>query len=161
MYTSELALHYTATTPINSNSPEIRFLEHISSGGQDVESFFLPKTSSGRDIAVYAPNGEFVGIDAVRVFAKQWLLYPGAEKATIHPVIQTVAGGRSVTEMEVWFTLADGSVYKVPMAVFADLAPDNKLWGLRIYYFFNGSQAHRRTAGPFSDLRSMHRQKRH
>lgn len=125
------------TINIDENAPEIRFMKHICEGGTDVEKYFNEVTIYKDIVYIDSPNGRFEGLAEMRRFAEKWLEDFEAVSAALHPVIQTVAGGRSVTEMEIWFKLKDdGSIKRVPMTVFADLAPGGKMEGMRIYYFF-------------------------
>lgn len=135
------------TNHIDENMPEIRFLRHISKGQCRVDEYFEEMTVYKDPVYVDAPNGRFTGLKEITQFADRWLADFEAQEAEICPVIQTVGGGRSVTEMEVLFRLKDGgSIKRVPMTVFADMAPGNKMEGMRIYYFFKfppGATAYR------------------
>ncbi len=125
------------TKDINENAPEIRFMRHICKGGHLVEEYFNVVTVYRNPVYIDAPNGRFTGSEEIRRFARKWLTDFRALSAEVYPVIQTVAGGRSVTEMEVHFRLKDnGETERVPMTVFADLAAGNKMEGMRIYYFY-------------------------
>ena len=122
---------------IDENAPEVRFMKYIGKGGREVETFFNETTIYRDTVYLDAPNGRFESLKGISKFAQTWLDDFEALEAEVHPVIQTIANGRSVTEMEVWFQLKDGSgIRRVPMTVFADLAPYNKMEGMRIYYFF-------------------------
>lgn len=125
------------TVNIDENAPEIRFIRSISTGTCTAEDFFNPMTVYKDAVYVDAPNGRFTGLEEIGRFVDRWLEDFEASKAEVYPVIQTVSGGRSVTEMEVWFHLKDtGDVKRVPMTVFADLVSGGKMEGMRIYYFF-------------------------
>lgn len=121
---------------IDENSPEIRFMRCIGGGGCDAADYFYPVTVYRDTVFLDAPNGRFTGLAEIGRFAAGWLKDFEASKAEVYPVIQTKAGGRSVTEMEVWFHLEEGGIKRVPMTVFADLAAGGKMEGMRIYYFF-------------------------
>jgi len=132
---------------VDDTSPELRFVRHICEGGTDVASFFAARQLSGREVVLDAPNGRFVGLDGISAFAQSWLSRPGATSAQVVPVIETIANGRAVSEVEVRFELESGKTLKVPMAVFADLAPQGKMEGMRIYYFYHwipGTPAYRK-----------------
>lgn len=137
MFTVHFQETYHGISELNENSPEILFMKQIAAGKTDVENYFNPTTIYRDIVYLDAPNGRFEGIEEIKRFAGKWLSDFHAVKAEVHPVIQTVANGRSVTEMEVWFTSGeDGEILRVPMTVFADLAPYNKMEGMRIYYFY-------------------------
>lgn len=131
---------------INKKAPEIRFMERICKSGTDVENYFVEKTIYRDIVYLDAPNGRYEGLLNIKAFAGKWLKDFQASEGEVHPVIQTVANGRSVTEMEIWFKIKDGNTKRVPMTVFADIAPDGKMEGMRIYYFFKflpGASAYR------------------
>lgn len=133
---------------INNNAPEILFLQHICSGGANVEEFFNETTVYRDNVYLDSPNGRFEKLEGIRTFALRWLSDFEAESGEVRPVIQTVANGRSVTELEVWFHLKNtNEIKRVPMTLFADLAPKGKMEGLRIYFFFKflpGATAYRK-----------------
>lgn len=135
------------TVNIDESAPEIRFMRHIGKGKCLVGEYFDEVTVYRDPVYVDAPNGRFAGLKEIQRFADCWLADFAAAEAEVYPVIQTVAGGRSVTEMEVWFHLENGEGTKrVPMTVFADLSSGNKMEGMRIYYFFKflpGATAYR------------------
>lgn len=125
------------TRDIDENAPEIRFMRHICHGGHAAEEYFNPMTVYRDPVYIDAPNGRFTGLEEIGRFAEKWLADFKAVSAEVYPVIQTVSGGRSVTEMEVHFQLeAGGEAERVPMTVFADMAGPNKMEGMRIYYFY-------------------------
>lgn len=121
---------------VNENSPELNFLRYISNGGKDAQDFFQEKTANNREVCLYTPGNKYCGIEEIKDFPTEWFSTLGASTAEVHPVIQTVAGGRSVSEVEVWFDIGVEEPLKIPMALFADLAPHGKLEGLRFYYFY-------------------------
>lgn len=135
------------TVNIDENAPEVRFMRHIGKGKCTVKEYFDEVTVYRDPVYVDAPNGRFAGLKEIQRFADCWLADFEAVEAEVYPVIQTVAGGRSVTEMEVWFRLNNGDgIKRVPMTVFADLSNGNKMEGMRIYYFFKflpGAEAYR------------------
>lgn len=137
MYTVHFKDVYGAlNVPIREDSPEIRFMRHICSGGKDVDSYFNETTIYRHKTFIDAPSGHYEGFREMEQFSEEWLKLFHASDAEVYPVIQTVSGGRSATEMEIWFRLNGEVINKVPVTVFGDLAPGNKLEGLRIYYFF-------------------------
>lgn len=122
---------------IDENAPEIRFMKYICAGGCKAEEYFNPMTVYRDTVYIDAPNGRFVGLEEIGGFAAGWLEDFGAVDAQVYPVIQTRAGGRSVTEMEIWFRLkGNGGTKRIPMTVFADLTVGGKMEGMRIYYFY-------------------------
>lgn len=127
--------YHTLDHVTNDEAPELRFMRHVCQGGTDISEFFHEKTYSRREVVVHTPYDDFVGHDAIGLFAREFLGKVGASSAEIHPVIQTVASGRSVTEAEVWFDIGEEEPYKVPMNFFCDLGTNGKMEGLRIYYF--------------------------
>lgn len=134
-YHSFFKEYHTLDHETDDQTPELRFMRHVCEGGSDVASFFHETTSSRKDIVIYTPYDKFEGHEAMARFAREFLGKAGAASAEIHPVIQTVASGRSVTEAEVWFDIDEEEPYKVPMNFFADLGHNGKMEGLRIYYF--------------------------
>lgn len=123
--------------PINENSPELKFLRHVCAGGTSVEDYFVDKTASGETVSLYTPADRYDGFDGIRDFANLFVKQLNATSAEVHPAIQTIAGGRAVCEVEIWFDIpGEEEIYKVPLSIFGDLGPDNKLEGARIYYFF-------------------------
>jgi hypothetical protein len=121
---------------IDHNSPEIRFMKSICGPETNAGDFFNETTSYKKQVFLDAPNGHFDGVNGINEFAGKWLADFEATHAEVYPVIQTVANGRAVTEMEVWFYSGSRIINKVPMAVFADLIGRGRMEGMRIYYFF-------------------------
>lgn len=135
MYQCFFKDYHKGDYPINQEAPELRFMRHVCEGGSAIETYFHDLTTSRKEVTVYTPYGKFEGHDAIKRFAEGFLGLVKATSAEIHPVIQTVAGGRSVTEAEVWFNIGQVQPYKVPMNFFCDLGHHGKMEGLRIYYF--------------------------
>ncbi len=121
---------------INENSPEILFLKNICSDKPDAKLFINEKTLYGSRVFLDAPNGRFSGISEIQTYCENWLSSYEATSAEVHPVIQTTAGGRVVSELEIHFTLKDGSLKRMPMVIIIDLAGYNKIEGIRIYHFY-------------------------
>lgn len=121
---------------VDENTVELRFMRHICEGKSNVEEFFNEKTINGRTVKLYTPGEKYEGIEEIRKFARGFLKSVDAKSATVHPVMQTIAGGRSVSEVEIWFETGEDEPYKVPMGIFGDLSNHGKLEGVRIYYFY-------------------------
>lgn len=119
----------------NFDSAEIRFLQHICEGNCEVEKYFTERTIDNKEVKLYMTDSCYTGLDEIRQFAKTWLSRVNAKKATVHPVVQTIASGRVALETEIWFEVGENEPLKIPMAVFADLAPHGKIEGMRFYYF--------------------------
>lgn len=126
----------TAERRIDETSPEIRFMQAICSGDAKAEDFFNETAVYGQQVFLDAPNGRFHGVKEIQRFCDTWLSDFKAAEATVYPVVQTVAGGKAVCEMEIWFSLQNGGVQRVPMTVFADLASSTMMEGMRVYFFF-------------------------
>lgn len=123
---------------INANSAELRFVDHISHGDVERAMALIPEEQlfGGTPVVVDAPQGRFVGRDAIVQFAEGWLGTFRAQHAFVDPVVQTQGGGRSVTEAVVNFC-RDGKWYRVPMFIVGDIRySDRRLDGLRIYFHF-------------------------
>ena len=129
------------TNPENvilSNSPELLFIRYICDGDFDsaVALFDEDQLFGNVKSCVDAPQGRFEGLSEIRSFCESWLSYAGADKSWVVPVIQTRAGGRSCTEMMVYYHLPDGNQYKFPMLVCGDLRGAGRLDEIRIYFFY-------------------------
>ena len=122
---------------INANSPELCLINYLCRNDADsVVALFEEKQQfGGYATAVDTPQGRFEGLNAIHKFAGNWMKSFGAQNAFVTSVIQTRAGGRSVTELVVDFQIDDNFV-SIPMAVVGDLRPNGKLDGIRIYFFF-------------------------
>lgn len=121
---------------VTMTTPEVRFMQHICQGGDDVEAFFHDKTANQEEVIIYTPYGRFKGMEGIHNFAQTFLGQLKATKAEVYPVIQTSAAGRSVTEAEIWFDIGQNEPYKIPMGMFADLGHEDKMEGLRLYFFY-------------------------
>lgn len=121
---------------IDWNAPELRFIESICRGDIDTALFlFREKKLFGEKPVVDVPYGRFEGLAEIRDFGLGWLDRFHATRAEIDPVIQTRAGGRSVTEMIVSFEV-DGQINQVSMFVVADLRTQETLDEVRVYFHF-------------------------
>ncbi len=124
------------SSPLQNDSPEIRLMRLICAGqAAEACSLFGKSKQFGGLPAVDAPYGRFEGQDGIRAFASGWLERFYAEKASVEPVCQTQSGGRSVTEMNVYF-ITDGMIEEVPMFAVGDLRDRGMLDEVRIYCNF-------------------------
>ncbi len=121
---------------INENSPEILFLKDICKKNPKVDSFINEKTICGSRVFLDAPNGRFNGVQEIQQFSENWLSDFDAVSASVYPVIQTIANGRVATELEMHFELKDGTQKQMPMVIVADLAGNDRIEGIRIYFFY-------------------------
>ena len=147
--------------PIDESFAELRLLRAACAGDAkagDAEAccalFRERKQFGGARCAIDAPWGRFEGLEGVRDFARGLLPRFGADSAVVTPVIQTRAGGRSVTELQVDFSCADG-VRQVPFFVVADLRAGGLLDEVRLYThcsFVPGLQAYRAPLFPSTHL---------
>lgn len=129
--------HSRKERKIDENMPELRFMKAICQGSGTAEEYFNEYTVYRKQVFIDVPKwGRCEGSKEIQKFMDNWLTDFEAVSAEVHPVIQTIANGRSVSEIEVWFTLKDHRIKRVPMSIFADLAPCGKMEGLRIYYYF-------------------------
>jgi hypothetical protein len=138
---------------VDPNTLDLQFLRDICdadkvlSGKFDAGKYFNETTIYKKQVFLDAPNGRFEGIAGINEFAQKWLADFKAKKAEVYPVIQTIANGRICNELELWFYRTDGEVRKVPMTIFSDPIGEDKLEGMRIYFFFkflDGAKAYRR-----------------
>ncbi len=124
------------SSPIRKDSPEILFMQRLCAGqAEEACRLFGAEKQFGGLPAVDAPYGRFEGAEQLRAFAAGWLARFGAVSAEIEPLVQTQSGGRSVTEMNVHFTV-DGMINQVPMFVVGDLRDRGLLDEVRIYCNF-------------------------
>ena len=124
------------SSPLQEDSPEILLMAALCAGqsGEACRLFGETKQFGGLP-AIDAPYGRFEGPEEIRAFAAGWLDHFQATGAEIEPVCQTHSGGRSVTEMNVRFTV-DGMIDEVPMFVVGDLREGGLLDEIRIYCNF-------------------------
>ena len=142
--------------PIDPASPELGFMKAVCAGdtGKALGFFCEKKLFGGCPSAVDAPFGRYEGLEGIRRFAEDWLGIFRAESATVVPVVQTRANGRTVTEMEVHFETEEG-IDQVPMFVVGDLRTADTLDEIRIYChhtFVPGLQAYRKPIFPSAHL---------
>ena len=123
--------------PILANSPELLFLQAVCSGlYDDAVSLFREKKMFGDALPVVdSPYGRYTGLCEIREFAQNWLGTFNASTASVVPVIQTRANGRSVSEVVVNFVV-DGEIEQVPMFVVGDLRTADSLEEIRIYCYY-------------------------
>lgn len=136
-YISYFREHYEKPwRKIEYNSPEIRLMNALCEENKDeVKRLFCDEKLFGGKSGIYAPHGYFGGTAEIQEFAKIWLNSFEATAAHAHPIVQTRANGRSVTEFTVCFERDKGNL-EIPIAVVGDLRPDEKLDEARIYFFY-------------------------
>ncbi len=122
---------------ICANSPELKFMRAVCGGLTDdaVAVFREIKLFGGQPPVVDTPYRRFEGLDEIREFAEGFLETFQADGASLTPVIQTTANGRSVTEL-VLNLIIDGEIEQVPMFVVGDLRTSDTLDELRMYCHF-------------------------
>ena len=121
---------------INQNAPELLFLNKICEAKtEDAVAIFTDSLLFGGPSVVDAPHGRFEGKEEIKSFADDWLKSFSATIGSIEPVIQTKSCGRSVTEL-VFHYEKDGKKKHIPMAAAADLRPEGKMDGLRLYFHY-------------------------
>lgn len=133
---------------ILDTSPELKFMYAICN--KDIETalglFDEKKLFGNVPSAVDAPYGRYEGLSGIRAFAQGWLGTFNAQSASVQPVIQTRANGRSVTELVINFVV-DGEIEQVPMFVVGDLRTQDTLDEVRLYThhtYVPGLQAYRK-----------------
>ncbi len=141
-------MHTKPGRVINANSPELRFMNAVCSGRIDeAAGYFCEKKLFGNaPCVVDTPYGRFEGIADIRGFAEGWLRTFNAESASVQPVVQTRANGRSITEAVINFVV-DGEINEVPMFIVGELRTADKLDEVRLYCHFTyvpGLTAYRR-----------------
>jgi len=127
-------LHTKPRHIILANSPELRFVNALCSGFTDeAVGYFREKKLFGNvPPVVDVPYGRFEGLSEIREFAEGWLRTFNAQSASVQPVVQTRANGRSVTEAVINFVV-DGEINQVPMFIVGDLRTADTLDEVRIY----------------------------
>ncbi len=148
--------YYTDRKPIDETSPELRYIQAMCANDEKkATSFFAEKLQFENGLPVVdAPHGRYEGREQILKFAQQWLPSFGADRAEVLPVVQTRAGGRSVTEMVVSFFNRDTLLREIPMLVVGDLRPKGMLDGVRIYFHFMQSPGFSAYRAPV--FQSMH-----
>lgn len=84
---------------------------------------------------VDTPFGVFTGIEGASALTDGFAARFRAIALRVTPVAQTRAGGRSVSEVVLDGTSADGPV-AIPVTIVADLHPAGSLEGARLYFFY-------------------------
>lgn len=121
---------------ILGDSPELRFLTLCCAGhGREAADLFVDRRWDGTPPAADAPQGRYEGRDAISRYAQGFLATFGAQSGWVEPVVQTRAGGRSVTELVLHYS-ADGEERHVPAAAVADLREGGKMEEFRLYFYF-------------------------
>ena len=130
-------LHTSPRHVILANSPELKFVNALCSSLTDeAVSYFRDKKLFGNvPSAIDMPYGRFEGLSQIRKFAEEWLSTFNAQSATVQPVVQTRANGRSVTEAVINFVV-DGEINQVPMFIVGDLRTADTLDEVRMYCHF-------------------------
>ncbi|MGI6189160.1 MAG: hypothetical protein GX041_03320 [Clostridiales bacterium] len=130
-------LHANSKRVILANSPELKFVNALCSGLVDeaVGYFREKKLFGNHPPVVDAPYGRFEGLSEIRKFAEGWLDTFNAQSASVLPVVQTRANGRSVSEVVINFVV-DGQINQVPMFVVGDLRTPDTLDEVRMYCHF-------------------------
>lgn len=118
------------------SSPELQFMRLITNScPEEALSLFQPLRRHGEGLPkVETPYGSFVGVQAIAQMAQGWYSVFGAERAVLVPVTQIRAGSRCVTEFVFHYETAGRKEYAVPMAVVGELADEDSLDELRLYY---------------------------
>ncbi len=138
MYHSKfLETHAPLKNPCDTNSIEYRFLTDLLAGDIDISKYMNEKTFSGRKAHVYTPYERYEGFKEIKEFASDFRKRLGAVgKIEIKPVAQTIANGRICLEAEFWIDSGEEETKNIPMSWFFDIGLDNKIEGVRLYYFF-------------------------
>lgn len=108
--------------------------------------FFRDTQQFGKPSVIDAPQWRYQGLTQITSFARNWLSDFGALSAQVEPVTQTVAGGRSASEVVVHFRRDSGDI-SIPMCIVGDLRPAGLLDEVRIYFYYGwvpGFSAYRR-----------------
>ncbi len=120
---------------IDTSSPEIRLIEAFCKRDEKAaSSLFEEEKQFGGKSMIYAPHGIFQGLSGVNQLANTFLSRFEASSATVYPVVQVRASGRSVTELTVALKREKGDL-EIPMLVASDLRPNGKMDEARIYFF--------------------------
>ena len=121
---------------IDTASPELRLLEGLTRcDGELAASAVEPARQWGGLAQVETPFGVFTGKEGARALADGFAALFRAIALRVTPVAQTRAGGRSVSEVVLDGTSADGPV-AIPVTIVADLHPAGTLEGARLYFFY-------------------------
>ena len=147
-YCTLAKLHAGDMHPIDESFAELKLIRAAVRGDAEGAAalFGACKQFTNLPCAIDTPYKRYEGIEGVKRFAEEFLAVFHADSAEIIPVIQTRAGGRSVTELQLDMVI-DGMIDQVPMFVVADLRDEAQLDEVRIYFRFayvEGLQAYRR-----------------
>ncbi len=124
------------SSPMEENSPEICLMRYLCAGqAEEACALFGTQKQFGGLPAIDTPYGRFEGAEEIRACAEGFLKRFDASSAQTEPVCQTRSGGRSVTEMNISFTV-DGMIDEVPMFAVGDLREGGMLDEVRIYCNF-------------------------
>lgn len=150
------ALYCGPEHPINENYAELKLIRAACVGDEAgaCALFQEKKLFGGVPCVIDTPYKRYTGLEGVRAFVREWLARFRAESAIVTPVIQTRANGRSVTELQVDFTSAEG-IRQVPFFVVADLRTQDTLDEVRLYThcsFIPDMQAYRAPLFPSTHL---------
>ena len=142
--------------PIHEAYGELRLLRAACAGdGEAACALFREEKLFGRvPCAIDTPYRRYEGLSGVRAFAREFVPRFQADSATVIPVIQTRANGRSVTELQVDFVSSAG-IRQVPFFVVADLRSQGLLDEVRLYThcsFVPDLQAYRAPLFPSTHL---------
>lgn len=120
------------------NSPEIRLMFAVCAGDEEAAASLVEDRMQFYDepSALEAPHGRFEGKEGVRNFVHQWNESFHAERTEIDPVVQTKAGGRSVSEFVVDFYRGDELFMQFPMIIVGDIRGKEQLDNARLYFHF-------------------------
>lgn len=120
--------------PIREDYAELKLIRAACAGDEETAcSLFREKKLFGNvPCVIDTPYQRYEGLAGVSAFIRQWKSRFEADDASVIPVIQTRANGRSVTELEVEFTSKEG-IRQVPFFVVADLRTQDTLDEVRIY----------------------------
>lgn len=141
-------LYLKTNHPINEDFAELKLMRAAVAGDAAAAASFFHETKLfSSDLCVIdTPYKRYEGLSGVRAFAEEFLSVFHAQSATVIPVIQTRANGRSVTELQVDFEV-DGEINQVPFFVVGDLRTQDDLDEVRIYThatFIPDCQAYRK-----------------
>lgn len=127
-------LYAGAHHPIDETFAELRLLRAACIGDADLAcSLFREQKLFGQvPCVIDTPYKRYEGLSGVRAFVGEFLQTFRAQTAKLIPVIQTRANGRSVTEVQVDFTV-DGKLWQVPFFIVADLRAKDLLDEVRLY----------------------------
>ena len=120
--------------PILENSPELLLMRAACAGDGDAAAALFCKKKLFEDVppVIDTPYERFEGLEGIRRFAEGFVPRFKAESARIHPMIQTIAGGRVALEAAFHFII-DGAIEQVAMVIVGDFRTPRTLDEVRIY----------------------------